>query len=289
MDNTTLLYIAIGSFILILLLIVVHLVFRVILKRKKASIEQIDHSESIPTATPLETPLMTFKSRAQRSVKMRFSIFRRVITIVVLILLVVIFSFPYVDQLPQAIISILVGSAAIITGMAARPFIENFLSGIAITASKMLNIGDTILMGEKYGTIEDISSTHTVIKLWDWRRFVIPNSTMINQEFVNYSLYDQFQWAYVEFFVSYEADIQQVRELAKKVAAESTYFRGIEEPSFWIMDTTKDAIRCWIAAWATSPPEAWEMKADIRTRLVVEFKESGIRTHLNYHAFREGE
>ena len=192
-------------------------------------------------------------------------------------------TFPFVDQLPQAVISILVGSAAIITGMAAKPFIENFLSGIAITSSKMLNIGDTILMNGNYGTIEDISPTHTVVKLWDWRRFVIPNTKMINQEFVNYSLQDKWLWAHIEFFVSPDSDLQQVKELAEGAARKSRHFKSVEGPAFWVMDSEKDSIKCWLAAWASSPGEAWELKADMRTELILQFQQAGIKSHLRYY------
>ena len=284
MTDTTILYPAIISFLLIIILIILQVVFRPYIKRRKALIDQLESADPIAISTPLDRPLHSFKSRAKRSVSNRFSIFRRVATIFILLLLIIALSFPFIDQLPQAFLSILVGSAAIITGMAARPFIENFLSGVAITSSKMVKIGDTVLLNDQYGTIEDISSTHTVVKLWDWRRFVIPNSAMINRAFINYSLYDSWQLAHVEFFVAYKTDMQRVKELAQAAARKSKHYAGIEEPSFWIMETTKETIKCWVAAWAASPLEAWELKADIRTELILQFRKEGIETHLNYHS-----
>jgi small-conductance mechanosensitive channel len=182
-----------------------------------------------------------------------------------------------------------VGSTAVIIGIASRPFLENFLSGVAITVSKKLNIGDTILIDNQYGKIEDISSTHTILKLWDWRRYVIPNSTMISHEFINYSLYDNWQWTHVEFFVSYEADLELVRELAMAAPQKSRHYADFEPPSFWIMETSRDAIKCWIAAWAESAEKAWELKGDIRTELIIQFQKHGIRTHLNQHALLQPE
>ncbi len=282
MNNSTTFYIVIIIFVSIILLISLQLYIRFWIRRRKASIDRLKETEPIPTSTPLDHPLTSFKTRAKRSVLIRFSIFRRVAMIVILSLLVFGISFPYIDRLPQAIISILVGSAAIITGMAARPFIENFLSGIAITSSRMLNIGDTILLNDHYGTIEDISSTHTVVKLWDWRRFVIPNSTMINHEFINYNLHDKWLWSYVEFFVSYDADIQKVKEIAIAEVKKSPHYNAIEPPSFWVMATSKDSIKCWLAAWSGSPSESWKLKADIRTRLVIRLRAEGVKTHVNF-------
>lgn len=289
MSNLTLYYLALVSLSLIVLAGLSLWLFRRLQRLRRGNVEDLQDTEVVPTSSPIDQPLHSFKARARRSIKNRFSIFRRVIAISALMLLVLLISFPYIDQLPQAFLSILVGSAAIITGMAARPFIENFLSGMAITASRMLNIGDTVLLNEQYGTIEDISSTHTVIKLWDWRRYVIPNSLMINHEFINYSLYDKWLWANVEFYVSYESDLELVQELAVRAAKSSDHYQAFEEPAFWIMDTHKDSVRCWIAAWAVTPLAAWELKADIRTKLVMELNKRGIRTHINYHEFERTE
>ena len=265
----------------VVLLSAIQIFYKTALRKRKAVISKLKISESIETSTPLDRPLRSFKDRATKSVVKRFSIFRRVAVFLALLLMVLAASFPFIDRLPQAFISILVGSAAIITGMAAKPFIENFLSGIAITASRMLNIGDTIKLNDNYGTIEDISATHTVVKLWDWRRFVIPNSSMINHEFVNYTLHDQWLWAHVEFFVSYGTDMVAVKSIAEEAARKCKNAEEIEEPAFWIMETNEKSIKCWIAAWASSPIEAWELKADIRTALILELGKAGISTHVN--------
>lgn len=261
----------------------IQVIFRIALRKKKAVIDGLKASEAIPTSTPLNRPLKSFKTRAKESVTQRFSIFRKVAILLGISLVLIAATFPFVDRLPQAFISILVGSAAIITGMAAKPFIENFLSGIAITASKMLNIGDTIILKGNYGTIEDISPTHTVIKLWDWRRYVIPNTLMINQEFVSYTLQDRWLWAHIEFFISPDADLRVVKEIAESAARNSRHFKDIEEPSFWVMDAEKESIKCWLASWAASPAEAWELKAEMRTELILQLHQAGIKSHLNYY------
>lgn len=284
MNDYSLLFPIIVAAIFILVVTGVQLFFYRLMRNRKRAIEGIERTELAATSTPLERPLRSFKNRAKDSLKVRFSIFRRVILVLVLLFLVAIGVFPFVDRLPQALISILVGSTAVIIGIASRPFLENFLSGVAITVSKKLNIGDTILIDNQYGKIEDISSTHTILKLWDWRRYVIPNSTMISHEFINYSLYDKWQWTHVEFFVSYEADLDLVRSLAMAAPAKSPHYADFEEPSFWIMETSRDAIKCWIAAWAESADKAWELKGDIRTELIIQFQKHGIRTHLNQHA-----
>jgi small-conductance mechanosensitive channel len=57
-----------------------------------------------------------------------------------------------------------------------------------------------VLVEGFYGTIEDVTLTHTVVKIWDWRRYVIPDARMLSDPFVSASLFDPFVWSSVEFW-----------------------------------------------------------------------------------------
>lgn len=88
--------------------------------------------------------------------------------------------------------------------------------------------------------------THTIVKLWDWQRFVIPSINMLRENFVNYSLIDQSQWSRVEFWISYEADIDVVKELAIKLGKTSPYAKQNTEINFGVMDMTSENIKSWL-------------------------------------------
>jgi small-conductance mechanosensitive channel len=95
----------------------------------------------------------------------------------------------------------------VILGIASRPWIENIIAGLVLSYSKALNIGDTVLIQDHYGTIEDINFTYTILKIWDWRRFVIPNQVMLREDFVNYTLNEDFYWAKINLWVGHDADL----------------------------------------------------------------------------------
>ncbi|MEC8496226.1 MAG: pyridoxine 5'-phosphate synthase, partial [Planctomycetota bacterium] len=120
----------------------------------------------------------------------------------------------------------------------------------------------------------------SVIRIWDWRRYVIPNSQLLQQDFINYSLTDSYQWAYVEFWVSYEADLSLVEKLASDATAASGAFVDYEPPSFWVMEMGKDGIRCWVAGWTDNASDAWALTHDVRTKLAMALHAHGITCHL---------
>jgi len=247
--------------------------------QKRTRIGKLDDFETIKTTTPIDNPAQQARNAAVENIDNRFSIIRKLSYYSIFVVWIIALIFPFLNALPATFISILVAASGIIIGVAARPYIENLISGIVISLSQPIRIGDTVLIDDNYGTVEDISMTHTVIKIWNWRRYVIPNSRMLSKELISCTMTDSYQWTHVEFCVDYDSDIREVEKLAIAAAAESRYFANYEEPSFWVMEMNERSYTCWIAAWADSPMEAWELKNDIRTELIRRFQEQGIKTH----------
>ncbi|WP_421899265.1 mechanosensitive ion channel family protein [Maridesulfovibrio sp.] len=256
---------------------------------RKSRVERIEKliRRDPETTAAIPTDVLTAKEERQerrdmvKGVKTRFTVIRRTLVILIGVVWALAMVMPFVGKLPSTMISIIVAISTAVVGIAARPLVENMISGIVISFSKQLRVGDTLIVDGQYGTVEDISITHTKIKIWDWKRYIIPNSRMLNKEFSNLTLNDTLLWAYVEFSVSYDADIDEVRDIAIAEAARSEHHNEQEDPQFWIRSMDKERVICWVAAWADSPAEAWNLKSDICMRLIRVFKEKGIVTHMS--------
>ncbi len=236
--------------------------------------------QAVSTESPLDHPRREASSVAVESLKSRFTIIRRLIVAIFVLVVLIIGSLPFLGTLPTALVSLFVAAASVVIGIAARPFLENFIAGVVLTFGKPFRVGDTVFIDETYyGTVEDITMTHTIIKIWDWRRFVVPNSEMMNKNFLNYTLKDRYIWSYVEFRVAPDTDLDVVREEAVKAARESAAFAGYEEPEMWVMGMEEKAIKCWIAAWVDSPSDAWQLNSDIREQLSKKFASLKITPH----------
>jgi small-conductance mechanosensitive channel len=246
--------------------------------RGKSFISKNRFFEAVRSRAPFRS-VKKQREKALEGYEQRFSIIRRTILIIYVVIWVVILLIPFFGKISATFVSIVAAILAAVIGIAARPFLENMIAGVVITFSRQFRTGDTVLIDSQYGTVEDITITHTVIKLWDWKRLVIPNSSMLNKEMVSYTTKDSYLWAYVEFWVSYEADIFKVEEIALDAASRSLHYARAGVPRFWIMELAKEGIKCWVAAWALSPTDAWYLKIDIRKRLIQEFKKHNIKTH----------
>lgn len=243
-----------------------------------AALRQFD---AIRTTSPLDDPNEQARQQALINVDTRFTLFRATLVPAILLFSLSLLALPLLQMVPATILSLLVATVGVVVGIAARPLIENFVSGLVISFSRPFRIGDTVTVDGEFGTIEDITVSHTIVKIWDWRRLMIPNSQIISKQFVNHSIIDRFQWKWVEFWVAPNADLKLVEEIAKRAPKTSAAYADYEEPRFWVMETGKEGIRCWVAAWADTPSAAWQLSHDTRTALVTELRERGIRTHVH--------
>lgn len=230
--------------------------------------------------TPEDVPVEEKRKDAIQSVDNQFSIIRRTLFIALFILWIGFALFPYLGTFSAGVISILGAGGAVLIGIAARPLLENLIAGYVITFSNQFRRGHTVMLdGEHYGTIEDITPTHTKIKLWDWRCYLVPNSQMLTKEVLHYSSKEGYIWARLKFHVDYDADIDLVRKVAIKAAKESGYLTGNDDPELWVMNMNMQSVECWLAMWVGSPLDAWCIRVEVAEKLIAQFKQHGIRTH----------
>ncbi len=94
---------------------------------------------------------------------------------------------------------------------------------------------------------------------------------------------DEYVWTHIEFCVSRDIDIRELKSSLVKCVTKSQYVDPVEEPSMWVIDIEKDTVKCWLAAWAKNAGEAWELRSDMRLFVLEYLNEKGVRGHVfNY-------
>ena len=219
------------------------------------------------------------KQQQIERVETHHSINRRTLLVLLIIVGACLSAIPYLVVSAPAVLPLVLAAVSVILGIAAKPIIENITCGLVLSFGKLARIGDTVLIDNEYGVIEDFTLTHSIVRRWDSLRYVVPNSSMMTKEFVNYSLNDNNRWVHVEFWVDYSADIELVEQLAKEAPLGSIYYSDRDTPRFWVIDTARDAVQCMVVAWATQPADGWGLALDIRKALLKQLQQHNITTH----------
>lgn len=137
-------------------------------------------------------------------VKNAFSFLMVVITVIT-----VIYMIPAFKQIAMTLFAG-AGILAAIVGFASQAAFSNIINGIFLVIFKPFRIGDLIEIGkqsEYIGRVEDITLRHVVIKNFENKRIIVPNTVISNEIIVNRSIVDEKVIRYLDILISFTADI----------------------------------------------------------------------------------
>lgn len=127
-------------------------------------------------------------------------------------LVVVVSSIPFLEKISVALLAG-AGFAGIIVGLAAQSTLGNIISGISLAVFRPFRVGDRVNVMNEYGKIIDITLRHTVVRTWDNRRLIIPNSIIGDEAIINWSIEDPTVRWLVDVGISYDSDIDLARNI----------------------------------------------------------------------------
>jgi small conductance mechanosensitive channel len=179
------------------------------------------------------------------------------------------------------------GILAVAVGFASQQALSNIVSGIFIILFKPFRVNDRIILRDTLsGVVEDITLRHTVIRNFENRRIVIPNSIISNEVLINADLGDEKICRFLEIGISYDSDI----DLAKKIIFEEVrnhkdYFdaRSLEDILSGVPEVTVRVIahgessiniRAWV--WALNSPTSFAMHCDLLESIKKRFDKEGV-------------
>lgn len=165
------------------------------------------------------------------------------------------------------------GVAGLAIGLAARPLLSNLIAGVQIAVAQPIRLDDVVFLEGEYGTIEEITTTYVVIKLWDWRRMVVPLSYFIEKPFQNWTRETSALIGSVFLYVDYTVPVEKLREKLMEVARASPLWDG-RVVVLQVSDTTKDhTVELRALLSARSAPAAWDLRCEVREKLIAYLQE----------------
>ncbi len=128
------------------------------------------------------------------------------------------YQIPYLKSIGTALFAG-AGIIAVIVGFASQKAFSNIISGIFILIFKPFRIGDIIRFSDgKQGAVEEITLRHTIIRDFENRRIIIPNSIISDETIVNSNINDEKIRKHIIFSISYDSDIDKAIEIIREEA-----------------------------------------------------------------------
>ena len=114
--------------------------------------------------------------------------------------------------IPLDRITIVLGALGVGIGFGLQELTSSLVSGIIIAFEKPVNVGDVVEVDEQSGTMKSIGFRSSVITTWDGADVIIPNSTLLSSNLINWTMSDEKRRVDVEVQVMFGTDLNKSKK-----------------------------------------------------------------------------
>lgn len=194
-----------------------------------------------------------------------------------LTLLVFLFSL-HVVNIPLTIFTFLGGTLAIAVGFGAQNILNNFISGLILMVERPVRVGDMVQVDDTMGTVEEIGARSTRIRVPTGIHVILPNSSLLENKVVNWTLRDQKIRTKVSVGVAYGSPIDKVMELITEAVASVEEIQKFPPPVVTFDDFADSSLNFTVHFWVhfTSPMDRDKVNTKVRLNIDHLFAENNI-------------
>jgi small-conductance mechanosensitive channel len=159
------------------------------------------------------------------------------------------------------------GIAGIIVGFAARPMLSNLIAGLQLAITQPIRLDDAVIVENEWGWIEEITATYVVVRLWDWRRLIVPLTYFIEKPFQNWTRESASLIGVVMLRVDFSAPIELVRAKAEELVRASKRWDG-RVFNVQVTDTDHRTMEVRVLASAATSGATFDLRCELREKLI---------------------
>lgn len=178
------------------------------------------------------------------------------------------------------------GIVAVAIGFASQHALSNVISGLFIVMFKPFRINDRLALRTFQGIVEDITLRHTVIRDFENKRIIIPNSVISDEILVNADFAEERICKWIDVGISYDSDI----DLAKSILADEILNHplhidprspediasGVPEAIVRVISLGDSMVQLRGWAWAKDAASSFQMSCDLLESIKKRFDREGV-------------
>ena len=193
------------------------------------------------------------------------------------VFLIILFALRVVN-IPLTLFTFLGGAVAIGVGFGAQNLINNFISGFIVMAEQPIKIGDLVEIEGNFAMVEEIGARCTRIRTGGNVQILVPNSSFLEKNIINWTLSDKEVRAQVTVGVIYGSPVREVERLMLQVADEHKKVRKVPKPFVLFNDFGDNALIFDLYFWISMNRimDRRIIESDIRFHIDELFREAGI-------------
>ena len=165
------------------------------------------------------------------------------------------------------------GVAGVVLAFAAQRVLGNLMAGVQIAVTQPIRVDDVVVVEGEWARVEEITLTYVVVRIWDLRRLVLPISYFIETPFQNWTRSSARVIGTATLRTDYSVPVEAVRAEVGRIVEASAHYDG----GLWRLHVTElddRGVEMRAMATATNADHAWELRCEIRERLLAWLRET---------------
>lgn len=195
------------------------------------------------------------------------------LTYVGLLLMVVIAALGALGIQTTSLIAVL-GAAGLAVGLALQGSLSNFAAGILIILFRPIRVGDYFEGAGIAGTVEEIQVFSTMAKTPDNKVIIIPNSKLLSDNIINYSMKD-IRRVDLTIGIGYGDPIDKAKAVLADILAKDARILADPAPTIGISELADSSVNFAVRPWVKTE-EYWSVYFDLLETIKKRFDEEGI-------------
>ncbi|MEZ5962162.1 MAG: mechanosensitive ion channel [Hyphomonadaceae bacterium] len=151
--------------------------------------------------------------------------------------------------------AVFAGAIGIGLGLGLQGIVKEFVSGLVLISDRALHIGDYVEMPDgTRGLVQEIGPRATRIRNNDHVYLLVPNSKLIENTVINWTLRGDTRRIHVPFSVAYGVDKEKVRDAVLAAAREVPFTlpdEGARKTQVWMTSFGDSALNFELVVWPT--------------------------------------
>ena len=161
------------------------------------------------------------------------------------------------------------GVLSVIGGLAAQQTLGNVFAGLQLAFTDAIRVGDVVVAGDKHetGSVEEITLSYVVVRIWDERRLIIPCRYFTQTPFENWTRRAAAQLGTVELKLDWSAPMTLIRTKVEQLLTATDLWDG-RTWAVQITDSDEYTVTVRILVSAANSGNLNDLRAYLREQVI---------------------
>ncbi len=178
--------------------------------------------------------------------------------------------------IPISKLSILLGALGVGIGFGLQNLVNNLVSGIIIAFERPIQIGDTIEIGGKTGTVQEIGVRSSQINNGEGANIIVPNGDLLSTQLINWTLHNRNKRIKILLSVPYKSDFRKARELILDEINKNQKVMTDPKPAVTVDTFANNSVNFEIKFWVPDMSEVGSIRNELMLNIIESFAKNGI-------------